>query len=633
MRVGTGEMRARRALQCSVLAFAFGMFCGAALAQGLDDEIFNSGAEPGIVLKGRAGYPAGNSHAVIELHLGTYVATTQTQNDGSYQLFVETSHLQPLTIAELRSFATGSDSIQSWAGALGPTDRLLTLVDNGAIAFPAEPFLNLNPRSTSIAAALRAYNNFSPIADKTTFYKAARSYQVQTDQIAFGLAMIARGNQTLPAGATTTWDAVLSLARLQQVFHDEQALIPADCGSAPTAPFCVVQATLPIDPAIVPTHPLADGRIYAGTTGFDFGVETLIGFRPNGASMDMFGFGPTPITGDVTFEADGSETLTRSGGLPFATNVTFPVINGGQVEQDDTVYKIRLRTTLGPGGQSEAQGAPEHTYTYPGHPELSYTASDPWGMPGYMGADPLPPELAALVPDVTNGKFVLASPFATVDPIAPYGYDVYNFSTSTGAAARSAKTFSFSGAGTPLLSLDFAADSTSSDVNFINEESPGVWRVRMHAIGPSSDRIFDGLLMETIGVAGGFTGANVPATYEVNLNGYACGGPYGEIETFCSSLLVWTMHADNSVDRADFGGLWGAWQLGTGADVGRLLLARPSFAATPIKQMRGWELVRSNGPDDTWVLENVTNSPGGSTSAPPVVFYPSTRLAHVLRSP
>src|SRR6185369_5941299 len=54
MRVGTGEMRARRALQCTVLAFAFGMLCGAALAQGLDDEIFNSSAEPGIVLRGRA---------------------------------------------------------------------------------------------------------------------------------------------------------------------------------------------------------------------------------------------------------------------------------------------------------------------------------------------------------------------------------------------------------------------------------------------------------------------------------------------------------------------------------------------------------------------------------------------------
>jgi hypothetical protein len=93
------------------------------------------------------------------------------------------------------------------------------------------------------------------------------------------------------------------------------------------------------------------------------------------------------------------------------------------------------------------------------------------------------------------------------------------------------------------------------------------------------------------------------------------------------------MNGDNSIDRADFGGLWGTWQLATGADAGRLLLARPSFAATPVKQRRGWELVRANGPDDTWLLENVTNSPGGSTDAAPIVFYPTPRLTHINRTP
>jgi hypothetical protein len=601
------------------------------LAQSLSDEIFNSSLESGITLKGKAGYPAPLASATIELHLGSYVATTLTAADGSYKLFVEDSHIDAPAIAEIFAFGHGADSARVWAGNLGPTDRLLTLVNAGSISFPDEPFLNLNPRSTSIAAALRAYNGFAPVADKTTFYKAARSYQVQTQDIAYGLALIARGDQALPPGTVNTFDAVATLANLQRVFKDEQAL-QTNCGATPSAPLCVVRSTLPIDPAIVPTHPWVDGRLYSGIVGFDFLLNPTTAFRATGATMDVIGFGEsdTPITANVAFEADGSETLTRSGNQAFGTNVTFPVINGNQVEQDDAIYTIHLRTVLGPGGQLEGHGSPVHTYTYPGHPEIvSFSASDPWDMPGYLGADPLPPELAALIPDVTNGGFVLASPFASADPSGAHGYDVYNFATTSGTSERTAKAFTFSGAATTQLSLDFAADSIVADVQFIDEEMPGIWRVRMHAVGPSSDRVFDGLFMKTTGAAGGFTAVNVPGVYDADLNGFACGGPYGELEVFCTPPLEWTFVNDGTVDRNGFGGHWGAWQLAAGADAGRLLLARPSFVAAPVGQRRGWELVRATGPNDTWILENVTNSPDGSSNAPPVVFYPSSRLTHL----
>ncbi len=612
-----------------IVSIVLALSSSACFAQALGDEIFNGSLEGGITLKGKAGYPLPLAGATIELHLGAYIATTATAN-GSYNLLVEQNHVDAPAIAEIFAFGhSARSSAKVWAGNLGPTDRLLTLVNAGAISFPDEPFLNLNPRSTSIAAALRAYNGFAPIAGKTTFYKAARSYQLQTQDIAYGLGLIARGDQALPPGAANTFAAVATLAHLQQVFADEQALT-ADCTSTPTAPFCIVRSTLALDPAIVPTHPWVDGRLYAGTTGFDFTLEVLSGFRPNGATMDVIGFDAAPITANIAFESGGIEALTRSGGQPFRTNVTFPVINGNQVEQDDTVYTIRLRTSLGPGGQLEGQGSPEHTYTYPGHPEIeSYTASNPWDMPGYLGADPLPPELTALIPNVTNGGFVLASPFASADASRQYGYDVYNFSTATGSAVRSAKAFGFSGAGTGVLSLNFATESTTADVTFIDEEMPGIWRVRMHAVGPSSEQIFDGLLMKTTGASIGLTAANVPGTYDADLNGYACGGPYGALGTFCTPPLEWTFVNDGNVNRPDFGGRWGAWQLPTGADSGRLLMARPSFVATPVAQRRGWELVRLTGPNDVWILENVTNSPGGGVDAPSIVFYPTTRLTHL----
>ena len=51
----------------------------------------------------------------------------------------------------------------------------------------------------------------------------------------------------------------------------------------------------------------------------------------------------------------------------------------------------------------------------------------------------------------------------------------------------------------------------------------------------------------------------------------------------------------------------------------------------PIIQERGWELVRSDGANDMWVLENVTVSPDGITTAPPVSFIPTYRLTHVVK--
>ena len=89
---------------------------------------------------------------------------------------------------------------------------------DGSVTFAEEPFLNLNPRSTALAGALRAYNGFAPITDKAIFYKAARSYQFYTDNLTYALALVARGDQALPPGAANTFAAVASLAPSQQLY-------------------------------------------------------------------------------------------------------------------------------------------------------------------------------------------------------------------------------------------------------------------------------------------------------------------------------------------------------------------------------------------------------------------------------
>jgi hypothetical protein len=613
-----------------------------AAAQVPSEEIFNSGLESGIALEGTAGYPGPLANATVELHLGNYVATTATKADGTYRLQVESRYLGPTLIAELMVYGHGTDSKLAWASPLGPSDRLLTLASSGTLTFADEPFLNLNPLTTALAAALRAYNGFAPISDRTTFYKAARSYQLTTVDLAYALALVARGNQALPSGAANTFAAVATLPLAQRLYAREQTLADVDCPTTPAAPVCVVAATLLIDPAIVPTRPWITNSLYAHVDGFDYPLEQQTGVRPQGSKADMFGYAATPFQADVSAQADGSYTLTRAGNLPFYSLDFYPLIGSTQVHEHIDVFTIHVRVTPGPGGQSNVLTADDQTKTYPENPEITpqpVIVPGVFGLPVYAGIDPLPAELLALVPDVTNRSFVLTSPLALpfldtgFDSL--YGYDVYNF--TTGQTERQGKAFTFSGAGTPVFSLNFSSDATIADVQFIDEESPGIWRVRTHATttAPAAEQILDGLMMETINVTGGFTANNLPGSYEATINGFLCEGPLGGVASnnpICAPPFGWIFGsaATPTVDRFDTPG-WGVWQLPGGVDSGRVLFAEPSFVATPIIQERGWELVRSDGANDMWVLENVTLSPGGSTTAPPVSFIPTYRLTHVVK--
>ncbi|HST28378.1 MAG TPA: hypothetical protein VLK26_08440 [Rudaea sp.] len=619
----------------------------AAQAQSLSDAVFNAGFESGIVLQGRAGYPGPLAGAVVELHLGGYVATARTQADGSYRLFAEQRYFSPVTIAELFAIGQGADAALVWASPLGPSDRLLSLASGGTLAFPTEAFLNLNPRTTALAGALRAYNGFTPIADKATFYKAARSYQDYVQDLTYALALVARGDQALPANAANTFAAVASMAPSQQLFADEFGLANVDCTANPTAPLCVVRATLPTDPAILPTYPWNDGRTYLfGMYGFDNNIEQPFVARPHATTADFLINGAF-VTLDSAVQGDGSYTLTLSGGATISSEDSYPVIAPyGQVHQHDELIAVHVRNVRGPGGQTEVHGAGDHRVTYPDNSGISQPVyySDTFGLPRYAGSDTLPPELAADVPTIANHGFVLASPFAV--PItagngfeSPYGYDVYAFGASSGSTERQGKSYTFSVTGPASFSVDFTAETTTVEVQFINEESPGIWLVSVHATGPSSEQFFESLLLETTGAAGGFSGANDVSdnSYAANVNGAYCDGPYATLGALAGDpngcgppYFGWIFHSGSAtVNRLKNGAPWGEWQLPGGADTGRLLFATPGFSASPITQIRGWELVRSDGANDSWVLENVTVNPDASTNAPPVSFKPTGRLTHV----
>ena len=586
-----------------------------ASAQVIADEIFNSGLEPGIALRGTAGYPAPLANATVELHLGSYVATTQTKADGTYSLLVESQHFTPITIAELVVFGHGADVAKVWASPLGPSDRLQALATGGIVTFADEPFLNLNPRTTALAGALRAYNGFAPITDKATFYKAARSYQDYVQDLTYALAMVGRGDQALPAGAANTFAAVASLANSQQLYADERNLANKNCSSTPTAPFCVVQASLPTDPTIIPVYPWNDGRTYLfGMSGFDNSIEQPNVARPHAGTADFLRSDGTFVTTNSALQADGSYLLTLPGNATIISGDNLQNVSPyGQVHVHDEAFAIHVRSVRGPAGQTEGQGFADHRVTYPDNPEIQPQPvyySDVYGLPRYAGNDALPPELAADVPTIASHNFVLVSPFAV--PVtsggfeSPYGYDVYTFGASSGSTERQGKSYTFSVAGPASFSMNFAADSTTAEVQFINEESPGIWLVSLHATGSSSEQFFESLLMETTGAVGGFTGVNTLSSnsYAADGNGPTCDGPYATLGALAGDpngcgppYFGWIFNSPSAfVNKLKNNAFWGEWQLPEAC--GRLLFAMPGFSASTIQQIRGWELVRSDGAND-----------------------------------
>ncbi len=443
-----------------------------------------------------------------------------------------------------------------------------------------------------------------------------------------------------------------SLAPSQQLYADEVSLTNVDCTANPTAPFCVVYLTLPTDPAIVPAYPWNDGRTYIfGEAAFTSGLtssDDLGGIaRPHVNTVDFYHGNGTFVTLDSVLQTDGSGSylLTLPGGATIGSYDDFVTINATQVHEHVELIAIHVRSVRGPGGQTEGHGIGTHRITYPENPGLPQGAivTDNYDLPRYNLNDALPAELVADVPTLAGHSFVLASPFGVTVLSgfdAPYGYDVYTFGASSGSTERQAKSYTFSVTGPGSFSLNFAADSTTAEVNFVNEESPGIWRVTMHATGPSSEQFFDGLLMETVGVGSGFTVANVAGnSFRAELNSHSCGGPYALVsvldpQTICAPpYFGWIFGASNTVNKLRNGAAWGVWQLPSGADAGRLLFAQPSFVAMPILQERGWEVVRSDvNYTDMWVLENVTTSPdGGTTTAPPIIFKPAGRLSHVTK--
>lgn len=614
-----------------VASMILGGMVGNAHGTPSQDQIFASDFTSALIIAGKAGHPDPLANAAIEIHFGQHVNVARTASDGTFHAGVELDQLDPDAMVELVARGSGPQSDIAWASPLGPAGRLIALAgSDSTVTADDDPFVNLNARTTVAAAAIRAYNGYQVVLDPPVFHRAARSRQYATDDLVYALAMVARGTLSLPAGASNTFEAVTSLANVQRLYADEQAAL-ADCDSAPASPYCEVALTLPVDPVVVPPEPWSTGVLYSAVVPYGTTTGSVYGFRPTDDDVEVSVSELSTSAGvlkhaTASVDPDGSYRLVVIGGGAFDEFDVYPLIGGVQVREHHALLVLKARPASGPGGTSELAYGSEWHLTYPDNPEIPPKTMYSMSLPGPAFGSPLADDLLSDVPAVANRTFVMPSSSQAVDVFGGVSraYDIYHFGASSGSVERAGQTFSFA------QSLDRTTvvidrPGAHEEIEFFNEEEPGVWRVRTHGTGSIGDVLVDGVAIE-VQAGAAWTAADTPGTYRAEINGSMCWGPYGNLDAqtefpFCTPPYAWTFDPGGAASNNTSSASW-VWSIGANANAGRLLLDRLDGY-----QRRGWHLVsKVNGTN--WVLENITQYNGDP--APPVAFTLTSRLNRVI---
>lgn len=591
------------------------------------DRVFASGFSQALVIEGSAGYPGPLANARVEAHFGEVVAVATTAIDGTYRIGLELDQIDPTAIVELFARGSGSQSHLVWASPLGPANRLLTLAGSShRIGFAEDPFVYLSPRSTVAAAAARAFNDWQPITDAATFWRAVRGRQPASDDLVFALALVARDALALPNGSTDTFEAASTRASSQALRVAYQDLDHTDsCWIAPGSAYCDVRTNLPLDAQMFPSIDWVIGEKYSEVRPFySFASDTSTIIPTESGAMVWW---DAAIPATVTRLPEGGYELAPADGGVFWSFPTWDFVGGVRMTSRREVSRIYFRPSLGPGGQIELVRAVDSRTVFPDNPEVPdwYRPYDPARLPVVSASNPLPAELVGPLPSLAGHSHVLISPLpqpsdASIDT-SSHGYDVHAFGTHDGSARRSGRPFTFQMTGVDTFSID--SDGRHAEYRFFNEEEPGVWRIRMQATHNGRHQTIDGLLVPADAEA--LTAAGVVGTWNSRFDQDRCGGPYGDPNE-CSPPLFFTFLADGSAMTSRNGQpLPGNWSLGSGNDAGRLVFEW-LYPKTPplLIERRAWEVVHESG-NRRWVLENYNYFDDDMVVAP-IVFNPTGRL-------
>ncbi len=614
-----------RYLAFAALLFAASLPISSAHAQSPGDRIFHSGVEPAFVVAGHIGYPTPLAGATIEAFAGSYVATTLSAPDGSYRAHLETRFLAADPLIEIVGYGRGARALEVWAGALGPLSRLQTLGSASGVSDSQDAFARLGPYSTAVTAALRGFNGFARITDATIFQRATRA-STPNPYLAYGIALIAKGNLALPAGAANTFAAVLAPAPAQRLYVDVDALNTIACAQPTDSAYCSVAMTMPVDAATVPIAAIAPDVTYVPyityTSVLQSSLEDQLAYRLQGASGSVYFGAALPAAVTVTANAQGGFDLTRTDSAPFSTRTSFDLVNGTQVRALYDTISLRVRPSHGPGGSARHATGFTVRVRYPDNPEIpERMVPAVLALPTDTAGEALHPLLAANLPNFANGSFVLALPEDL--GIAPdnierrFGYDVHDFTGSTGTTRRRARSLTWNASGNQV---NLTYGTTQATLQLVSEEEPGVWRsiTRMQATG--QDIILVGLTLRADAV--GWSPGAPPTAYQSRINGHICGTPYGDLDQLSPfgvcTTFGWIMQPGGVMDRIGQAG-WGTWSYAAAPNAGKLL-----FQSNSSTQKRGWERVRY-AQGRGFVLENFVNG----NPAPAINFAPASRLIRI----
>ncbi len=300
------------------------------------------------------------------------------------------------------------------------------------------------------------------------------------------------------------------------------------------------------------------------------------------------------------------------------------------------ITRIYIRLIKGAAGQDEFFWAEDMLKFYPDQSSLpipippQYEPYLALGMPAPSSSNTLPAGWMNQVPTLAGRRWVMLAPWVqplddSID-VAPYRYDIFSFGKSSGSgiAERSGRPFTFHRVSPSRFSLD--SGDRHTDIDFVLQNEPGIWQVRMHVTGVGVDTILHGTAVPVD--AGAWTPSNLLGSWRSQIYGDKCSGPYGALGA-CKVRHVFSFMENGEAtlryDQAPAAS--GQWILTGESSPTRMefvLKSQPDFYVR-----RGWERIHSDG-NTTWVLETYNFSNNWEFLAP-IAFNPSTRLIRYSR--
>ncbi len=600
----------------SLLLFSTFILGSSTLNAGVPDMIFADGNESTVLLVATVDYPAPLIGALVEARVAGRIFTTTADGAGNFALRI--TPLDENTPVLITAKGSGAQSHIRYASILDRIPILMTQAGtDGRLEVAENPYVKPSPFTSGLVIALQAaqpalFAGNMPLArpDPRIWSDADLALRMPL------LTALARGDVSLPVGATDSLDAVQNETMALSAWNASAGLREQACPSV----WCSILDDLASNAAIVPLLPPPSGVAIPYTlyrpVATSFAKESI---RLDGAGSGEFA---GEDTFSINWTAVGNKfRMERPAQAPFLLTTSFVLPPGGvsQIEQTTAQVAQTVRYARGPlGGTMLAQGTVTRV-SYPTRPDLGITETESEPRAFRPANIDQTANVGFVLPSTGSQNWVLPTCTSGCDSLAKLRAEPHRFDAAgTGLAERLNLAFTWvagpptSGGQPAYVDLSYA-DGLQTRVALLADASgyrAATTKVlsgatKLPRFGSGALPYDASLRFETVDLVGQFrTLINCDAPFS-SLNTGSCSPPTGF--TGFNFLAGGTGTA--------FGGLSGTFQWSVAAD-GRLTIIRSTG------ERRYWQLVAriSGSPARFIVLENV------EASAVPPPFSSTSRL-------